>query len=132
MSSRQYGQTAVSFTLHYLRRPPAIPAARRHREKPGATLGKIGAPASARPRAFEYNRISIPAEKELVEELSAVRYRLTDRGQMQMLKKDDIKRIIGRSPDYVDALSLLWESGTYFGGDACVPAVRSSRPEDRW
>jgi hypothetical protein len=83
-------------------------------------------------QAFEYNRISIPAEKELVEELSAVRFRFTDKGQMQMLKKDDIKRIIGRSPDYADALSLLWESGTYFVGDACVAAVRPAMREDRW
>lgn len=43
---------------------------------------------------------------KLVEELRNTRFFLDDRGLIRIIPKEDIKRIIGRSPDHSDALAL--------------------------
>lgn len=74
--------------------------------------------------AFENRRIAIPRIDELLQELEAMRYRYTDENKMQMLRKEDIKKSLGRSPDMADCLSLLWESGAYYPTVATVaPAI---------
>jgi len=50
----------------------------------------------------------IPNIPDLVTELSAPTYSFSVNGKIQLEKKDDIKKRIGRSPDYADALALTF------------------------
>lgn len=78
--------------------------------------------------AFANNRISIPKDEGLAEELQAIRYKHTDDGRMQMMRKEEIKKTLGRSPDMADMLSLLWERGTDYSWGAQT-IVTVNRPE---
>lgn len=50
--------------------------------------------------------IGLPDDEELTEELVATRYKINSNGKIQIVAKDDIKAIIGRSPDKADALVM--------------------------
>lgn len=52
------------------------------------------------------NAIGLPQDDELVEELMATKYKINSSGKIQIIPKDDIKEIIGRSPDKADALMI--------------------------
>jgi hypothetical protein len=80
--------------------------------------------------AFETERISLPHDTELADELAAVKYRFTGEGQMQMEDKEKIKSVLGRSPDRADMLSLLWETGTDFGFVRYTPPARQEA--EKW
>ena len=47
----------------------------------------------------------LPDDPELVEELSALTYTFDKKGRMQLVEKDQVKDVIGRSPDKADALA---------------------------
>jgi len=49
---------------------------------------------------------SLPDYPKLTEDLSAPQYRFTSRGQYRLEGKDDIKKRIGRSTDFGDALAI--------------------------
>ena len=49
---------------------------------------------------------SLPDRPKLTEDLSAPQYRFTSRGQYRLEGKDDIKKRIGRSTDFGDALAI--------------------------
>jgi hypothetical protein len=53
--------------------------------------------------AFGYN-LMIPPMDELTEELTTIKYTYTSTGAIQIMDKDDIKKIIGRSCDNADSL----------------------------
>jgi hypothetical protein len=58
---------------------------------------------------FAEGYVSIPDETVLTEELGAMSYEVNSRGQVQVARKKDIKKILGRSTDYADALVMgLW------------------------
>ena len=58
---------------------------------------------------FRENLISLPDHDELIEDLAAVKYLVTSKGQVSIEKKDDTKKRLGRSPDMGDAFVLgLW------------------------
>jgi hypothetical protein len=58
---------------------------------------------------FAEGYVSIPKEESLIEELGAMSYEVNSRGQVQVARKKDIKKVIGRSTDYADALVMgLW------------------------
>ena len=58
---------------------------------------------------FAEGYVSIPKEDVLTEELGAMSYEVNSRGQVQVARKKDIKKILGRSTDYADALIMgLW------------------------
>lgn len=46
--------------------------------------------------------------REFKEELNATRYKLNDRNKIALIPKDEIKEIIGHSPDSADALALTF------------------------
>jgi len=48
----------------------------------------------------------IPNDRDLVEELLAIRYEFTVNGRIKITAKDKIKEVIGRSPDKSDSLML--------------------------
>jgi hypothetical protein len=52
----------------------------------------------------------IPKVEKLVQELAVPRYKITSNGKMQVEPKDQVKKRIGRSPDFADALALTFAS----------------------
>jgi hypothetical protein len=61
-------------------------------------------------KLFKDDYVSIlPNDDDLVEDLAAHTYSLNSKGQMQVARKKDIKKELGRSPDRADALVMgLW------------------------
>lgn len=43
-------------------------------------------------------------------DIQAMRYKITSQGKIQIAQKDEIRKFLGRSPDYWDALVLAYES----------------------
>lgn len=56
--------------------------------------------------------IGIPDDDELIEELLNTKYKLKN-GKIQIIAKDDIKAVIGRSPDKADALMIACAPDEY-------------------
>jgi hypothetical protein len=52
--------------------------------------------------------ISIPNDKELINELTALTYKFSSERKIRIESKDEIKKKIGRSPDKADALALAF------------------------
>lgn len=75
------------------------------------------------------NPIAIPYDDDLLLELSAVKYRITARGLIQLEMKDEIRRRIGRSPDKADALALALYTE---GGSGFVISGGRSITADIW
>jgi hypothetical protein len=56
----------------------------------------------------------LPADEELLEELAVPTYS-TDTGKIQVMKKDDMKEVLKRSPNKLDALAMTFAgSGGFF------------------
>ncbi len=55
---------------------------------------------------FRDNLVSIPDHDELIEDLAAIKYMVTSKGQVGIEKKDDTKKRLGRSPDMGDCYVL--------------------------
>jgi hypothetical protein len=51
---------------------------------------------------------AIPALPVLVDDLVAPQFGYNDKGQLQLERKVDVKRRLGRSPDWSDALALTF------------------------
>jgi len=51
---------------------------------------------------------ALPNDAELREELANVYYGFDPRGRMKLKSKDEIKEVLGRSPDTADALALTF------------------------
>ena len=51
---------------------------------------------------------AIPDDAEMREELANVYYGFDNRGRMKLKSKDEIKEVLGRSPDTADALALTF------------------------
>lgn len=50
--------------------------------------------------------IALPKDDELLGDLCGIKYKITSRGQIRVEAKDEMKKRIGRSPDYADAVIL--------------------------
>lgn len=69
--------------------------------------------------------LSIPDDEDLVGEISAIKYGFSPTGKLQVEKKEELKKRLGRSPDKGDALALTYFSDVFddaleeefFGGD---------------
>lgn len=55
---------------------------------------------------FRENLVSLPDNDELIEDLAAMKYLVTSRGQVSIEKKADVIKRLGRSPDMGDAFVL--------------------------
>ena len=57
---------------------------------------------------FESERIRIPNDRELIAQLTSIRYSFTSMGQMKVEDKDSLRRQGLASPDKADALMLAF------------------------
>jgi hypothetical protein len=71
-------------------------------------------------RLLEEDRLALPPDRALQEELAAVRYSYTAQDLLQLESKVDLKARLGRSPDRADAAVL-----------AFAPQLPSKRPSTR-
>ncbi|KKL61148.1 hypothetical protein LCGC14_2198210, partial [marine sediment metagenome] len=55
---------------------------------------------------FRENKISLPDNDELIEDLASVKYLVTSKGQIGIEKKEDTIKRLGRSPDMGDCFVL--------------------------
>lgn len=54
------------------------------------------------------NRIRLPNDRALLEELASLTYRFTSSGQVQLESKEAMRRRGEGSPDRADAVAMLW------------------------
>jgi phage terminase large subunit len=52
--------------------------------------------------------IALPQDDELLADLSGIKYKIDSRGRIQVESKEDMKKRLGRSPDYGDAVVLAF------------------------
>jgi phage terminase large subunit len=62
-------------------------------------------------------------------DIQAIRYKITSQGKIQIAQKDEIRKILGRSPDYWDALVLAYESPG--GGPPSIEFIPSDPHEEK-
>jgi hypothetical protein len=58
----------------------------------------------------------LPPDEQLLEELTVATYAIDDSGRIKILKKDEMRRQLQRSPDRADALCLTFAPSGLFGG----------------
>jgi hypothetical protein len=73
-------------------------------------------------RRFQDGRIAIPPNEALIEELLAMKYFLNPSGRIQIEAKDEIRALLGRSPDLFDALAMVMDESHL--GATIGPSVR--------
>lgn len=73
--------------------------------------------------AFENKEIDIPHDDELIQELSVIKVKY-DSGKVQIIKKADIKKDIGHSPDKADALAIGYAQKMGFSNETRKPVDR--------
>jgi len=61
-------------------------------------------------------------------DIQAMRYKITSQGKIQLLPKDELKKNLGRSPDYWDSLVLAFESPG--GGPPSIEFVSDTKKEE--
>ena len=73
--------------------------------------------------------IALPDDPELVSDLTAASYVVTARG-IQVVAKDKLVKILGRSPDKGDAVCMAWSGGPKLltHGNQWRAAAKTSRP----
>ena len=71
------------------------------------------------------NALSIPNDKGLIEELTAMRYLTHSDGRLRVEKKEEFKKRVGRSPDRADAfVYCLYHYAAEVNDDEYIPADR--------
>jgi hypothetical protein len=60
----------------------------------------------------------LPPSEELLEELAVPTYEIPD-GKIEVMKKDDMKEVLKRSPNYLDALAMTFAGAGSFFSD-CI------------
>jgi phage terminase large subunit len=68
---------------------------------------------------FEKGIISIPNDSELLNQIAATKYEISNSGQIKIIEKKKIKRETGHSPDELDALAM-----TYFYDDTMTSTFK--------
>lgn len=56
------------------------------------------------------SKIILPPDTDLLAELTSVRFKITNRG-ISLDSKDEIRKLLGRSPDSADAVVMAWSYG---------------------
>lgn len=75
---------------------------------------------------FVKENTMIGISKDLKDELNATRYKLNDRNKIALIPKDEIKEIIGHSPDTADALALTFAMSDIPRGVSVIEKLRQS------
>ncbi len=60
-------------------------------------------------RKFQDGRIAIPPHEQLIEELMGQTWFQNPSGKIQLVSKDETRLLLGRSPDFFDALMMLMD-----------------------
>lgn len=82
--------------------------------------------------AWMKNGGTFPADGELEGELVAHKYKFDKKGRREVISKDDIKKVLKRSPDKADALALaVFSRGTSAFSAAWVPSRFDEEEEAR-
>ena len=71
--------------------------------------------------------IALPQDQELASDLCAVRYKVVTMGRVaaiQIRSKDEIREVLGRSPDKGDAVAMTFANG--------IPRLERGKPEKSW
>lgn len=63
---------------------------------------------------LETEQAMLPPDKLLLEELAVPTYTIDDAGRIKILKKDEMRKLLQRSPDRADALCLTFAPRGYF------------------
>ena len=63
--------------------------------------------------------LALPPDDELTQELTALHWEVQSNGKIRIIPKDEIKELLGRSPDKSDALAL-----SYFPTELSIPRMR--------
>ena len=77
--------------------------------------------------------IALPPDQELLADLCAVRYKVVTLGSVaaiQMRDKDEIRQMLGRSPDKGDAVAMTFVSGIPEPGAVTQSKYEEHEPED--
>ena len=61
--------------------------------------------------------VQLPADEELLDDLTSVNKKYDRRGRLQLEEKDEVKKRLGRSPDRGDALALTFAEPVYDDGE---------------
>lgn len=56
-------------------------------------------------------KLALPKNDQLANELASIRYEYTNKQQIKIEAKEDIKKRVGKSPDLADALALAFSKG---------------------
>ena len=60
--------------------------------------------------------VQLPADEELFDELIGIEKKFDGRGRLQLQDKEEVKKVLGRSPDKADALALTLAEPVYDNG----------------
>jgi hypothetical protein len=61
-------------------------------------------------------------------DIQAMRYKITSQGKIQLLPKEELKKNLGRSPDYWDSLVMAFE--TPGGGPPMLESISSKKERE--
>ena len=61
--------------------------------------------------AIRDKKISLPDDKELVNQMCSIRYKFTRKGRIAIESKDDMKKRGLKSPDRADAVAIAYSTG---------------------
>jgi hypothetical protein len=56
-------------------------------------------------------KLSLPDDKDLINQLSSIKYSYTRKGKIKIESKDDMKKRGLKSPDRADAVAIAWSTG---------------------
>lgn len=59
----------------------------------------------------ENKLISLPDDKELINQLCSIKFKITRKGRIAIESKDDLKKRGLKSPDKADSLAIAWSTG---------------------
>lgn len=62
-------------------------------------------------KLLEEERVALPADERLFDELTATRWKANSAGKVAIESKDALRARLGRSPDRADAVSMAFASG---------------------
>lgn len=61
--------------------------------------------------AIRDKKLSLPDDKELINQLSSIKYGYSRKGKIKIESKDDMKKRGLKSPDKADAVAIAWSAG---------------------